>query len=611
MKRPAEPTGRRGHSILARVLLLQGLGWLASFVVIGGAGWVSVSALQQRMTADRGMIAVDVADRVDRALARTLETLQGVASTPALDLTDADPMPERQALRQAMTRTTRVEVLALFDATGVLVVQDPPRVVRPLDPARAVGAEALRLHRPAFGLLDEAGAATRFVIVAAPLGTAGVAVAIVNPRGSSFGALLRPFYADQGGAVDLIDADGRPIVSAGGDAAARGDHRPEYVRLLAARRPWSGRLDGRDPLIAGYAPLTVAPWGIVVRQPEATAFAPLYAWQRYLWMLAPLLGALAVLFAWGTALSVRRALQVLTRAAERIAAGELSTPLPRLADDEIGRLGRAFEEMRVALKGSVEALEQVNAGLEQRVGERTRELEDVCLRMRDREQWRSQLLRKFVSAQEDERRRIARELHDDTCQALAALSVGVETAITGLPEGRARDRLLDLKKVVVAALAELHRVILDLRPSILDDLGLRSAIQWYADHRLARAGISVRCEFSGLERRFAPEVETAIFRVVQEALSNIERHAHADTVLIQCAERDGLLTIDVEDDGQGFDVAALKPSRESSAGLGLLGMRERVELLGGSMLIDSAPGQGVHIAVTVPVTTEERPADAA
>ncbi len=600
-----QPTPASHRSIVTRVLVLQGLGWVASLLVIGGASWASVSALQEQLLADREMVAVEAADRIDRALGRVLEMLQQVASSPHIDLADDDPAPEREALQQAVSRSGRLDVICLLDGSGRPIMQEPSRVRVPLEALSPIGLQAMRTARPVFAPHQYDAQQDRLIVVAVPLGTSGAVLAIVDPLHSSFAPLLHAFDPSHGGALDFIDHDGQVIFTST-RGATTGPPPAAYADLARARHPWHGRLTvAGESLVAGFGPLSLAPWGIVIRQPEAGVFVPIVAGRYSLWALVPLLAVLAAVFAWGTAVSVRRALQVLRRAAERIAAGDLARPIPKLPDDEVGRLGRAFEEMRIALKGSLDELERVNQGLEQRVAERTRELEEICLRLRDREQWRGQLLRKVISAQEDERRRIARELHDDTCQALAALSMGVETALPGLPAGEAYDRLVELKRVVVRALDELHRVIMDLRPSVLDDLGLSSAIQWYAEHRLTANGVSVRCEFSGIERRFVPEVETAIFRVVQEAVSNITRHAQADAVLIQCAVRDGLLTIDVEDDGQGFDPAALKPSHESSAGLGLLGMRERVELLGGSMLIDSAPGQGVHISVTVPVGEDE------
>jgi signal transduction histidine kinase len=261
--------------------------------------------------------------------------------------------------------------------------------------------------------------------------------------------------------------------------------------------------------------------------------------------------------------------------------------------------------MRVALKNSLDSVEQANQQLERRVEERTRELEGLYRKLREREEWRGELLRKVISAQEDERRRIARELHDETSQTLSALAIGLETALAKYPSDVSRARLVDAKALAVRTINELHRIIYDLRPSVLDDLGLLSAIRWYAERHLESRGISLRCEFAGTETRLAPETETALFRVVQEAVTNIAKHARADTVLIQSAERDGMLTIEIEDDGQGFDPSTLPPPAARERGLGLLGMRERVELLGGTLILDSAPGQGARIAVSVPLPPDQ------
>ncbi|HEY5676485.1 MAG TPA: sensor histidine kinase, partial [Myxococcales bacterium] len=189
------------------------------------------------------------------------------------------------------------------------------------------------------------------------------------------------------------------------------------------------------------------------------------------------------------------------------------------------------------------------------------------------------------------RRRVARELHDETTQTLAALVMKL----------RARSGLAEETALAVSTLDAVHRLIVDLRPSVLDDLGLRSAIAWYADRHLRAHGIAVRCEFNGLDLRLPPEHETAIFRIVQEAITNIDKHARAETVLIQTALRDQALTIDVEDDGKGFDGANFATPDRAGHGWGLLGMRERVEMLGGTLRIDSAKGEGTHLALRVPL----------
>jgi signal transduction histidine kinase len=150
-----------------------------------------------------------------------------------------------------------------------------------------------------------------------------------------------------------------------------------------------------------------------------------------------------------------------------------------------------------------------------------------------------------------------------------------------------------------------HRLILDLRPSVLDDLGLLSAIRWYAERYLQPRGISVRCEFERLEGRLPPAFETAVFRVCQEAMSNIARHAQAETVLVQARAEGGALVVEIEDDGRGFDPAEVA-RQTGRPHFGLLGIRERVELLGGKLVVDSAPGRGTRLHVEVPLPEEAR-----
>jgi signal transduction histidine kinase len=180
----------------------------------------------------------------------------------------------------------------------------------------------------------------------------------------------------------------------------------------------------------------------------------------------------------------------------------------------------------------------------------------------------------------------------------------LETAIARLPPASDGAPLVEARALAVRTLDELHRLIYDLRPSVLDDLGLWSAIQWYADRQLKPRGVAVHCEFNEIERRLPPLMETALFRAVQEAVSNIAKHASAEHVLIQCGFSGDMLTIEIEDDGNGFELAAVKRPRDEGHGWGLLGITERVEALGGRVVIDTAPGQGARIVITVAVPPE-------
>ncbi len=160
------------------------------------------------------------------------------------------------------------------------------------------------------------------------------------------------------------------------------------------------------------------------------------------------------------------------------------------------------------------------------------------------------------------------------------------------------------RALVARTLDEVHRVIFDLRPSVLDDLGLLSAIRWLATRQLESAGVHVRCDFPDGLPRLLPHVETALFRAVQEAISNIARHAGAEHVLIEITAANDWLRISIEDDGCGFEVERMtRPSRDGQ-GLGLLGLRERMQLLNGIVAIDSTPGDGTRVRLDVPLTAD-------
>jgi len=327
-------------------------------------------------------------------------------------------------------------------------------------------------------------------------------------------------------------------------------------------------------------PIAGTPWSVRVAGPSGGD--PVGTFRlRSLW-LAPSLAALAIAMAWGIVLSIQRPLAALTAAAERMTAGDLSAPVQG-GGDEVGRLGTALDHMRLRLQASLDALAGVNAGLERRVEERTAQLQA--------------LVGKLISAQEDERRRVARELHDETSQLLTALGMALHARQAGAPHRDTRE----LMAMVDRLHDGVHRLIVNLRPSTLDDLGLAAAMAGLAESQLRRAGVQVRCEMGDLQDvRLDPAVEIALFRVAQEAMLNILRHSGATAVLVQAGFDGANAWIEIEDDGIGFDPATVQPDDSTLRGIGLLGMRERTELLGGRLAVDSAPGLGTRVRIDVP-----------
>lgn len=206
-----------------------------------------------------------------------------------------------------------------------------------------------------------------------------------------------------------------------------------------------------------------------------------------------------------------------------------------------------------------------------------------------------------ITAQEEERKRISRELHDETAQSLTSLLVGLRLLQGARNSDEVRATATELRELTARTLEEVRKLAVELRPTTLDHLGLVAALEWYSREYAGRLDAAVDFESEGLAERLAPEVELVIYRVVQEALTNIARHANATRVAIRLRFEEAAVEAVVEDNGQGFDVAEATSSRER--GLGLFGMRERVELVGGTFNINTRPGEGTSIRIRVPVTT--------
>ncbi|MGE5357918.1 MAG: ATP-binding protein [Bacteroidales bacterium] len=620
---------RRGLQV--RVLLLVGVGLLASLLIMGGAGWLYLNSLAGQLLRERELLAESAAQHVEYVLQADFQTLQGISSAPGVNFEDRDVEPERAATGEASVRARLFDRVFIAGRSGDWLSAQGAAAAAEFAPLAPLVREAQASGRPALsGLMAFVPGAqyrlasdgtVRRVYALVPLRNwhgqiVAVAVGEIDPDGARFTALLSRVQFAAHGSIDLVDASGTVLASS--DPSRRGfatGQGRRIERLLAGRVPTvetcrDCRQPGQPPTTVAeamaLAPLAIAPWAVAVRQPEREAFAPAYALGQHILLLGFALMVLALLFAWGVARSVRNPVALLTRAAERIAAGNLEQPIPALPDDEIGRLGRSLEGMRIGLKTSMDDVERANVELEARVAARTRELEGLYRELQAREEWRGRLLAKVIGAQEDERKRLARELHDETSQALNALVMRLETAVAAFPAEASRQRLVEARDLTVRTLDELHRLIYDLRPSVLDDLGLLSAVRWYAERHLEPLGVGVHWEFSGLERRLQPEVETALFRVMQEAITNIAKYAHAESVLIQCVLKDDSIAFEIEDDGDGFDPASLPSAGDARRGLGLMGMRERVELLGGTITIDAAPGAGVRIAVSVPLKGDAR-----
>jgi signal transduction histidine kinase len=226
--------------------------------------------------------------------------------------------------------------------------------------------------------------------------------------------------------------------------------------------------------------------------------------------------------------------------------------------------------------------------------------------VRETEMLRRQLLERGFELQEEERRRIARELHDQTSQRLTSILMTLRVLGETESLDEVHARVEDLREMAAQTLEEVHDLALAVRPRLLDDLGLLAALQHHLGEFRDRSRLLVDFQVLGLEnRRLPPRVETALYRIAQEALTNVVRHAQARNVGVLLEVRDTFVLLIIEDDGKGFDVSWTMGSHVHQGNLGLYGMRERAALLGGTLTVESAPGEGTSVFAQIPLDSED------
>lgn len=232
-------------------------------------------------------------------------------------------------------------------------------------------------------------------------------------------------------------------------------------------------------------------------------------------------------------------------------------------------------------------------------------INDMLTRLeRSRRELRA-LSERATHAQEEERRRIARNLHDETSQALSSLIISLEQMENSLPAESAhlRPRLRKAHELADRTLEDLRNIIYDLRPTMLDDLGLVSAIRWYARSTLEESGILVEFDLPDQPVGLPEHLETELFRIAQEGINNILRHSQASQVLVRLQREERYVCLELEDNGRGFDVADTADTALLNKRLGLLGIQERAALLGGEIQVQSTPGAGTRLQVLAPLVS--------
>ncbi len=294
-----------------------------------------------------------------------------------------------------------------------------------------------------------------------------------------------------------------------------------------------------------------------------------------------LLGILGA-FVWAVLLT--RPLLELRDLANAIGRADYSVRAPVRQADDVGELAAAFNAMA--------------AGLQKAEGVRARLIEEL----RGKERMQLELLDRLITVQEDERSRVARELHDNTSQSLASLLMSLKLLESARGPDETRRLAADLRTAVDDVIQRVHDLAWELRPSLLDSLGLVPAVQSLVEDSARRLGILVDLEVAGLEHsRFPSDVELAVFRIVQESLTNVAKHSGTERASVVLQQRDHTLVVVIEDEGHGFDVEQISGLALAERHLGLFGMSERATLVKGRLSVDSAPGRGTTIIAEIPL----------
>jgi signal transduction histidine kinase len=398
------------------------------------------------------------------------------------------------------------------------------------------------------------------------------------PAGLAHAILSGPFASDQHTSVFIVEPAGRLLYLAGlhHDLDSPLEQHPGVVEAF---RGHSGTTyltaDGYERIVA-FSPILPVGWALVVEEPWHAVADPMLQTTQ----LAPLLFIPVLL---------------LTLVALWFGARQIVQPLQSLAER-----ATAFGW------GDYEAIEEPVGGIAE-----IQQLQTELVHMAHKVKAAQKSLHSYVGAitagQEEERRRLARELHDDTIQSLIALNQRIQLAQLALDNHPAATKLVEVQQLAGQTIEDVRRFVRALRPIYLEDLGLKPALEMLVRDTGQTLNIPLRFAGSGRDRRLAPEIEVAFYRMAQEALSNVARHAQASQASVRLDFAPESVRLLIEDDGAGFDLPESPAAMAAQGHFGLLGIYERAELIGAHLEVQSAPGSGCRLSITLPLTQDARP----
>jgi signal transduction histidine kinase len=559
-------------------------------------------------------------NNVDNIIKDNISRLYDISLSGAVDLSDGDFGPEKEAVKAAYRYSIFTDGIFLLDNRGNILLNYPERMrdaslnILSIEPV----SRMLALGKPVVSNLYTVEPSKKKVLyVLVPLKdkngrTVGVAGGQIDPTSPLLVQKLGLIDIGKNEFIDVVDSNGMVIASSNPSRMfTHCDRNSFFTTIISERKERvatchvcheAGQRKEKQSTVLAFVPLETAPWGISIQELKADVFAPAANLKRLFISLGFIFIGTALILTVGISRSIVNPLKALIRGADRIARGDLTKPIAPQGTDEIGVLSHSFETMRMKLVESMERVQHHTQELEIRVQERTRQINESQKRV-------EMLLQKAISTQEDERKRMARELHDDTLQELSAALIRIDMCKIH-PEGISMNKIDGIRSIIVKALDGITGIIQNMRPTLLDDLGLVPAIKSLLNVHLGTRNINYFFNTSGVaDKRFRPELEITLFRIIQEAVVNIARHSKATNVFVLFTIEDNAVKVEVEDDGEGFELKKLYHAGAYDTidlrGLGLLGMKERVALIGGKIEVCSQPGIGTRVDIRIPLTERE------
>lgn len=616
----ARPLSRRIHNmgLLPRLLVAE----VIVFGVVFAGGTLLISQMTNSLRDDiiqhRLLMGQVIAEDLDASLEHGVVELQQLSVGYRLAVRRGDQEGVQRALELLAGEST------VF-THGILIVGPEGKMLSTDTRQPALAALDMMQYWPELWSEDTGASevlTSAFHVEGQTSPSVAIAVPVVNGNSGEYvigllGALdsypsqtvTRAIRLGDSGHADIVDERGIALFSTEADHVLESsDHQASYRKLferggpLVSELPHEQNTEARDePHLMAFIPLQTLPWAISSGTTVSEAFDPVREqWSGGLSFLAALTSFAFV----GTVFVGRQLVQpmrILSLAARTVAEGNRAVTVRIPWGGEIGELASSLETMRLRLQASGAQLEEQVQLRTTELEERNRELSALYETLQGNGERLRELLGKILGAQEEERKRVSRDLHDGIGQALSALSMGLERLEQARPDQwpNFRKNIEELRELATYTLGDLRRLTIALRPAALDDLGLVPAIRRYAELHLENAGVDFQVGEEGAGARLDPTLETVVYRVVQEAINNVSRHSGATHASVSLKSEYKAFVAIVKDDGQGFDPSSLTTSEH---GVGLQGMEERASLAGGRLTIDSHPGQGTTVRLEVPFT---------